>query len=77
MMRRGCRAPLWHAVMVWVVERCRRRFFFNEKMRFWSWNVAAGAFFCEKTVFWCWNVAAGSFFVKKMCFGAGTLPQAP
>ena len=47
------------------VSAGRRRLFYMKKKRFWSWNVAAGAFFIGKTRFWCWNVAAGAFFSSK------------
>ena len=51
----------WVRNRIWVLERCRRRFFFLK----------------TKYIFWCWSVAAGAFFLKKLLFSAGALPQAP
>ena len=74
-----CRRRLsWTEDAFLVLEPCRRRFFFGEKMRFWSWNVAAGAFFWWKiAVFVLERCRRRLFLMKKCGFGPGTLPQAP
>ena len=70
-----------------VLERCRRRVlgsgtlpqapFFNEKTRFWSWCVAAGAFFLERDAFLVLERCRKRLsWVEKRVVSVGTLPQA-
>ena len=68
---------------IWVLERCRRRFFFLEervfgvgtvpqapffKYVFGLGSLPQAPFFGRKLCFWCWNVAAGAFFGGKIMF---------